>query len=461
MRFPGWTLRASRTEPGKKYWYHFERGIKQAKPPFEELAKGGIANYPPSALAPKGGRRLRVSKSDVTTTINEDPIESEADTEPSTSQEAASLDIQPTHEATNFEWSPLREEDAVSLFKAQNDFVSDHHMLTRSVSSATFEDWKLVLGYPEDDQRRMEFIRKMPSASTKHGDRLHCLKLTCYEGAKITTAGYIDFEVKKSKDALSGKVREIYIRSIFVDAKMRRRGCGTRLFDAMLKYLGEPEADFDVVRLYAMDLNEPAIKFYFKLGFKITQWFVRRIGSEPSYKVVFLCMQKLCGQLHSDGNHEALAVSLQDMPPLFAEQVVGESIDLFSQPSLSEGGRRGHIMKYNLTTRRFSIAFEQEDSESPVVLHDVCVNDLYSSGLLTFKRSPSTFLNERQASVVEDSPSSKKRKAWSSSTLQSRIFEQIQDSSKSSKHSHSSRETSSMVGEEDGLISRRAAAFGA
>jgi len=283
----------------------------------------------------------------------------------------------------NFEWSVLRTEDTETLFRAQNELVLEHTNLTTSLSGVTVEEWKEALGFPTDDALRMEFLRNMPSASTKHGRTLHCLKLTCcrvdddgYQ-SQAAIAGFIDFEVNTISDALSGNGREIYIRSIIVCPRMRRCGCAKMLYDAMLEHLGPGE--FDAIRLYVVDLNEAAIKFYFQLGFKVTKWFPNRLRDEPCFEVVFLCMQKLQGKRLSRPG--ALPVQLQDMPHIFQDQLVGEIVEIAGKDGHKQ---RARIESYDANSRLFALA----GNSGQVFDSDICVNELYSCGHLTFEKAP-------------------------------------------------------------------------
>lgn len=297
--------------------------------------------------------------------------------------------------ALRYEWSPLGVEDAESLFQAQNEFVAEHEKLTRKYSGTSFDTWKTTMGYPLDDKMRLEFIRNMATFSTKHGKSLHCLKLTRYQGDVAITAGFIDFEVRGIKDDLTGNVREIYIRSIIVFRNLRRQGCGRKLYSALFQYLSPGE--LDVIRLYVVDLNLAAINFYFKLGFRMTQWFLRELGDakrkRKPFKAVFLCMQKLRGDRPG-----AMAISLQNMPAIFAEQVIGHVIHVDSSDGEREWVQRAVIKDYDSEKQLFSIAY-LEDGKNKAEdgvdnsIHDVDVNFLYSSGQLVFEKPPSTWMN--------------------------------------------------------------------
>jgi ribosomal protein S18 acetylase RimI-like enzyme len=298
--------------------------------------------------------------------------------------------------AIRFEWSPLVVSDAEALFKAQNEFVQEHYDLTKPHSNTNFDKWKLVLGYPQDDTKRLEFIRNMANGSTKHGKSLHCLKLTRYEGEKAITAGFIDFEVRQisDKNLKKSTVREIYIRSVIVYESMRRQGCGRKLYHALFQYLSP--GDLDVIRLYVVDLNQAAVAFYFKLGFKITQWFFRELGAEtktdPGFKAVFLCMQKLQGEQADSGKHQ---IALQDMPHLFNEQVVGEIVHVDCEDGGSEWTQCARIRVYDKKSNTFTISHADTDNDDDESLvSDLCVNDLFSSGRLYFDTPPSIFLNK-------------------------------------------------------------------
>lgn len=300
----------------------------------------------------------------------------------------------------NFEWSVLCIEDTETLFRAQNELVLEHTNLTTAHSGVTVEEWKSALGFPADDALRMEFLRNMPSASTKHGGTLHCLKLICcrvdddgYQ-CQAAIAGFIDFEVKTISDALSGNGREIYIRSIIVCPRMRRRGCAKMLYDAMLEHLGPGE--FDAIRLYVVDLNEAAIKFYFQLGFKITKWFMNRLRNEPCFDVVFLCMQKLQGERLSRPG--ALPVTLQDMPHIFQDQVVGEIVEVAGKDGHKQ---RARIESYDANSRLFALA----DSSGQVFDSEICVNEQYSCGHLAFERPPTILHSQGQHLCSSSSPS--------------------------------------------------------
>lgn len=312
--------------------------------------------------------------------------------------------------ATTFQWSALCGDDAEKLFEAQNQMVLEHERLTQPYSSAVFDQWKTVLGYPADDARRREFISNMPSGSTKHGNKLHCLKLTCHQGSDSTTAGFIEFEVRKLQDALSGNIREIYIRSLIVSSRMRREGCGTRLYNAMFEYLGL--GDLDVVRLYVVDLNKAAISLYFKLGFKVTQWFCRRLGDESGFKVIFLCMQQVQGERLNSDKPGALSISLQDMPHIFKEQAVGEIIRLVRKGGSCEWAQPARIEEYHPESRTFTIKHVLACGER--LVPDVCVNDLYSDGSLTFERPPSVRFNE---DCADDEDHCDDQRQWPSSKL--------------------------------------------
>jgi ribosomal protein S18 acetylase RimI-like enzyme len=296
----------------------------------------------------------------------------------------------------SFEWSTMNVEDAESLYIAQNQLVLEHQELTKPFCSATFDDWKTVLGYPLDNARRMEFNRNMPSASTRHGDRLHCLKVNCCRDGKRDIAGFIDFEVKQSSDALCGTVREVYIRSLIVPPHMRRRGYGTALYNAMLEYLGP--GDLDAITLCVTDLNRGAMVLYFQLGFKVTQWFAHQLGDKAGFQVVFLRMQKLQGDRLLSKKPGAICLSLQDMPRLFQDKVVGEIVTVV----WDERVQRARIEEYDPKSRRFTLKLFSQYLEEPEctpecchrLVWDVCVNQLYACGFLTFERAPSVCLNE-------------------------------------------------------------------
>lgn len=283
----------------------------------------------------------------------------------------------------NFDWSVLQTEDTETLFRAQNELVLEHTNMTTSHSGVTVEEWKSALGFPTDDAMRMQFLRNMPSASTKHGHSLHCLKLTCRrvdddgnQGQPLI-AGFIDFEVKTISDALTGVGREIYIRSIIVCPRMRNRGCAKMLYDAMLEHLGPGE--FDAIRLHVVDLNEAAIKCYFQLGFKVTKWFMSRLRNEPCFEVVFLCMQKLQGKRLSRPG--ALPVAVQDMPHIFQDQVVGELVEITNK----DGSRqRARIESYDANSRLFALS----NSAGQIFDSQICVNEQYSCGHLVFDKAP-------------------------------------------------------------------------
>lgn len=291
----------------------------------------------------------------------------------------------------------MQVQDAEGLFNAQNQLALDHSKWTQPHFSTTFEDWKRVLGYPDEDATRLAFIQKMPSSSTRYGSQLHCLKLTCKQQSdkgvheEKVTAGFIDFEVKLIKDSVSGNVREITIRSIIVRAQMRRQGCGKMLYQAMLKYLTPGE--LDIIRLCVVDINQAALCFYFKLGFKITRWSLRHMGADDRVKVVLLCMQKLNCRKSS-----ATPICLQDMPHVFGEGVVGEIVNLVQTGgSGQEASKRACIEKYNPSTQTFTVVHTKQDKDSQPVSSDICVNDMYSHGFLSFDRSPSVQLNDSQS----------------------------------------------------------------
>jgi ribosomal protein S18 acetylase RimI-like enzyme len=292
-----------------------------------------------------------------------------------------------------YEWSALHIDDAQELFKAQDELVSEHQKLTEPYTGASFETWKKVLGYPEEDARRLEFIRNMPSASTKHGKKLRCVKLTGKSlGSKApSTLGFIEFEVRKFQDALSGVGREIYIRSIVVQPHIRRRGCGKRLYNAMLEYLGPGQ--FDVIRLCVMGMNHAAISLYFKLGFKITRWYNQRLGDTCSQEV-FFCMTKLQGERLNAAASEGLPMSVQTMPQLFKEQVVGEYVHLGSRDESSTLPRRAQITEYDPKSEKFTLEEEASgtDDNANRAHGEVCVNDLFSTGRLFFERPLCAFL---------------------------------------------------------------------
>lgn len=299
---------------------------------------------------------------------------------------------------TDFEFAPLHVRDAEVLFKAQNQLVLEHEALTKPHCSATFDEWKTVLGYPSDDERRRSFIRNMPSGSTKHGRDLHCLKLT--QGNNII--GFIEFEVKHIKDELAGNARDIYVRNLVVGAQRRRQGCGHMLYKAMLKFLGL--GPLDVIRLSVMDLNQAAVNLYFKLGFKITQWYFRKLSKDGGFRVIFLCMQNMRGERLDSEKPESLPISLRDMPHLFKEEILGEHINIAYTDGSCVGTRYASIKAYDKSSRTFTVLHLPDSGKCKLLRHpawqpaetseNICVNDLYSCGKLTFEKAPSIMLND-------------------------------------------------------------------
>jgi len=315
-------------------------------------------------------------------------------------------------------WSKLAPEDTVALFIAQNQLVAEHELLTKPHSSATFDDWKLVLGYPTDNAQRLEFIRNMPTYATKHGDRLHCLKLCDHREGKSDIVGFIEFEVKAFADDIAGNVREIYIRNLVVCPHLRGRGYGTLLYNGLLEYLSV--GDVDVINLYVVDMNRSAINLYLKLGFKVTQWFTRRLEDETGFKAVFLCMQRMHG--------DAGCITLQEMPHLFKEEAVGEVVEI-----LLEGGdsqkRRARIEAYDGSSQTFTIAYASAERNTfqQGRVDNVCLNDLFSRGYLSFERSAFRCL-PRCSQVTVSSPEKPK------DDLVSATNEQCADATSSSEH---------------------------
>merc|ERR1719491_322224 len=148
-------------------------------------------------------------------------------------------------------------------------------------------------------------------------------------------------------------------------------------------------------------MNQAAINFYFKLGFKITQWFFRQVGEDTKtvacFKSVFLCMQKLQGKQVVSGKPGELSISLQDMPHLFADQVVGEIVYVDCENGSSEWTQRAYIEDYDPRSQTFTIAHLQKGAESGLpqpLVPDLCVNDLFSCGRLTFEKPPSILVNK-------------------------------------------------------------------
>lgn len=299
-----------------------------------------------------------------------------------------------------FGWAPLQIQDTEALFNAQNQLALEHTQWTDRSFKTTFEEWKQVLGYPADAER-LEFLRSMPSGTTRHGHKLHCLKLTCEEqGKQPVIAGFIDFEVTVLNDANAGKIRQVVIRAIIVRAQMRRQGCGHMLYNAMLEYLAD--GDLDTIRLYVADINKAAISFYFHLGFKITQWSLREIGEKNKAMIFLLVMQKW----EQAGPSKKVPPALQDMPHVFKEGSTGEMVDLVHTDSIGRKTmQKACIKSYDATSKMFQLEYVKQDSKASPRLHGkqtvsaarVCVNDLYSQGQLVFERSPSEQLNQRPA----------------------------------------------------------------
>jgi len=291
-------------------------------------------------------------------------------------------------------------EDAESLFDAQNQLAADHVQFTEPYFTTTFEEWKTALGYPPDDAKRLQFIQCVPSYSTKFGDKLHCLKLTCSHGKKTVVAGFIEFEIRQISDPNMGEVREVYIRNLIVRARMRGQGCGTMLYRAMLDYLGTTE--LDIIRLEAAELNQAATRFYFKLGFRITQTSVRCVGESRNVKLLFLCMQKLQG--------EKAHIALQDMPHIFKGDVIGEIVNIVHKDKSGEEKiRQARVETYDPHKQRFTT-----ERIADGAVHDVCLNQLFSVGRLTFEKPPSVKLNEIPAPVLSRVDNPKKRARESS-----------------------------------------------
>jgi ribosomal protein S18 acetylase RimI-like enzyme len=293
-----------------------------------------------------------------------------------------------------WEWSTLCSEDAQVLFNAQCQLLVEHERLSEQHFEVTSHEWKSVLGYPEDDSKRLAFIKHMISGSTRLGDRLHCLKLLHHEGMEKSVAGFIDFEVTHISDQKCGKMREIKIRNIIVSARMRRQGCGKMLYEAMLEYLGPGEVD--VIQLNVVDLNTAAMSLYFKLGFRITQRFIRLLGS--GLKVVLLVMQALQGVRLNPEMPDALPLSLQDMPKFFKQEVVGEVVYItHSDAVLLEKSQRARIegfdKVFNLFTLRH-LPWHAGSCGGPCVLRRVNVNEFYACGNLRFERPASICLNK-------------------------------------------------------------------
>jgi hypothetical protein len=262
----------------------------------------------------------------------------------------------------------------------------------------------------------------MPTHSTKHGEKLHCLKLSDTRGHKKDTVGFIEFEVKTVVDGMVGNVREIYIRSLVVCPHLRRQGYGTRLYHAMLEYLGVGE--LDAINLYVMDMNQDAINLYFKLGFQVTQWFARRLGDESGFKVVFLCMQ----MLRRVSDH--IPMSLQEMPHLFEDEAVGEVVQILSEDGSCEK-RRARVEAYDNRSKMFIVAHVSavgQHQSQQCRVEKICLNDLYSRGYLTFERLPLRCL-PRCSSVISNSSnpvtsqrSIRKRRAWPQSPRKRRVW---------------------------------------
>lgn len=93
-------------------------------------------------------------------------------------------------------------------------------------------------------------------------------------------------------------------------------------------------------------------------------------------------------------------LALQEMPHLFKEETVGEFVDVVcNQGSAHEKIHRYRIEQYDSHSRKFTLVAGMNpslngDGSSPSRLQDICVNHLYSHGLLTFERAASVFLKE-------------------------------------------------------------------
>jgi len=284
--------------------------------------------------------------------------------------------------AKRFAWSVFTSEDEETLFSFQNALATEHAEITAPYSKATLEHWKKILGFPEDDAQRLKFIQKMSTSSTKHGSALHCLKLTRHSGDQATVVGFIEFQVTTTKDRLAGNIREIYIRSIVVEPSMRRKGHGRRLYDAMIEYLGIGSRD--VLRLQVLDMNKAAAALYFNLGFKITQWEFLDLGDDSGFRVLFLCMQKL------QGEHFA-SVSLQDMPHLFQDEIIGAQCHIIHTDGIEEWSQRAVIEAYEAFTQQYTVTSLADDSDARKIqatIMGVCVNTLFAHGLLQFEVPP-------------------------------------------------------------------------
>lgn len=151
----------------------------------------------------------------------------------------------------------------------------------------------------------------------------------------------------------------------------------------MFEYLGPGE--IDAIRLYVVDMNQAAINLYFKLGFKVTQWFFRKLGGETGFKAAFLCMQKMQGERL----HTGLAISLQEMPHLFSEQIVGQAVYVCKDGSCQKS-QCALIEEYDSLSETFTLVYLPEQ----VRHRKVDVNDLFSCGNLTFEVSPSVCLQK-------------------------------------------------------------------
>jgi len=86
------------------------------------------------------------------------------------------------------------------------------------------------------------------------------------------------------------------------------------------------------------------------------------------------------------------------MPHFFKEQVVGAMCSVVCKDGSRQWTQRAQIEEYDKDSQRFTIAHlpdQGEDSCATRTVHGVCVNDLFSHGLLRFDLALSVQLNER------------------------------------------------------------------